>query len=341
MTTTSLVPISQEDKIAAVSGFQDRSLPIEQTCVWETFEKSQGHGVWGRYAWYEDDTKVAFITLYKYTVRGVHYLWAKWGPAWVKEASPEREAALRADLVREIKERDKSVVFVRLHAIYQHPDLVMPLQTISYDRTVVIDTSGKTEDAILASMPKSGKRSIRSGLKKGKAEGIIFHEDTANAAEVIDEYYAVMEETAERDGFRPHPKDYYMSLLTTLGPKHARIFSMRDADGNILCWDFCLVEGIRAQAEYGASTEAGRRLRQPPVLDFLAAEFLARDGVREFDLMGAHSPRCPELYSVGKYKSAFASHFTDVPGGWDMPIKKSTYRALSAAKAVKDWHARS
>ena len=28
-------------------------------------------------------------------------------------------------------------------------------------------------------------------------------------------------------------------------------------------------------------------------------------------------------------------------GGWDMPIKKSTYRALSAAKAVKDWHARS
>ena len=150
-----------------------------------------------------------------------------------------------------------------------------------------------------------------------------------------------MEETAQRDGFRPHPKDYYLTLLTILGPKHARIFSMRDAEGNILCWDFCLVEGIRAQAEYGASTEAGRRLRQPPVLDFLAAEFLDRDGVREFDLMGAHSPRCPELYSVGKYKSAFASHFTDVPGGWDMPIKKATYRALSAAKAVKDWRARS
>ena len=247
MTTTSLVPISQEDKTAAVSGFQDRSLPIEQTCVWETFEKSQGHGVWGRYAWCEDDTKVAFITLYKYAVRGVHYLWAKWGPAWVKEATPEREAALRADLLAEIHKRDKSVAFVRLHAIYQHPDLVMPLQTISYDRTVVIDTSGKTEDAILATMTKSGKRSIRSGLKKGKAEGVTFHEDTANAAEVIDEYYAVMEETAERDGFRPHPKDYYMSLLTTLGPKHARIFSMRDADGNILCWDICLVEGIRAQ----------------------------------------------------------------------------------------------
>ena len=218
MTTTALVPISQEDKIAAVSGFQDRSLPIEQTCVWEAFEESQGHGVWGRYAWCEDDSKIAFITLYKYSVRGVHYLWAKWGPAWVKEASPEREAALRADLVREIKARDKTVAFVRLHAIYQHPDLCMPLQTISYDRTVVIDTSGKTEDAILAAMPKAGKRSIRSGLKKGKAEGVTFHEDTANAEAVIDEYYAGMEETAKRDGFRAHPKEYYLSLLKTLGP---------------------------------------------------------------------------------------------------------------------------
>ena len=64
--------------------------------MWEAFEESQGHGVWGRYAWCEDDAKIAFITLYKYAVRGVHYLWAKWGPAWVKEASPEREAALRA-----------------------------------------------------------------------------------------------------------------------------------------------------------------------------------------------------------------------------------------------------
>ncbi len=88
---------------------------------------------------------------------------------------------------------------MRLHAIYQHPDLVMPLQTISNDRTVVI-TLRQDRGRILASMPKSGKRSIRSGLKKGKAEGITFHEDTTNAAEVIDEYYAVMEETAERDG---------------------------------------------------------------------------------------------------------------------------------------------
>ena len=77
MTITALVPISQDDKTAAVSGFQDRSMPIEQACVWEAFEESQGHGVWGRYAWCEDDTKVAFITLYKYSVRGVRKVGAR------------------------------------------------------------------------------------------------------------------------------------------------------------------------------------------------------------------------------------------------------------------------
>ncbi len=145
MTTTSLVPISQED-IAAVSGFQDRSLPIEQTCVWETFEKSQGHGV--------GTPRLAMTTPYLHHPLRVHgaacTTCGPRGPAWVKEASPEREwFALRADLVREIKERDKSVVFVRLHAIYRYPDLVMPLQTtLRLHRRYRIP--GKTEDAILA-----------------------------------------------------------------------------------------------------------------------------------------------------------------------------------------------
>ena len=255
MPETQLIPIGVEEKTAAASGFQDSALPVEQACVWEAFEASQGHSLWGRYKWCEDGKLIAFLTLYNYSLRGVRFLWAKWGPVWLREATPEREEALRADLLREIRSRDRSVAFVRLHAWYQHPDLHMPMQTISYDRTVVIDTSGKTEEAILDTMPKSGKRSIRSGLKKGKAEGITFHEDTGRALEVIDEYYAVMEETAERDGFRPHPKQVYLDLLSSLGPEHARIFSMRDSEGAVLCWDLCLIQGIRAQAEYGASTD--------------------------------------------------------------------------------------
>ncbi len=47
------------------------------------------------------------------------------------------------------------------------------------------------------------------------------------------------------------PRDWPLSLLTTPALS-MRYLSRCDADGNILCWDFCLVEGIRAQAEYGA-----------------------------------------------------------------------------------------
>ncbi len=85
-----------------------------------------------------------------------------------QEASPEREDALRADLVREIRRRTKSVAFVRLHAIYQHPDLCMPLRAISR-YTVIIDTSGKTEEAI-PSPPCPAPVSARSApaWKKGK-----------------------------------------------------------------------------------------------------------------------------------------------------------------------------
>ncbi len=139
-------------------------------------------------------------------------------------------------------------------------------------------------------MPKTGKRPICSGLEEGQGRGVTFHEDTANAAQVIDECYVMEERPPSATGFVPTPRST-TSLLETLG-RYARIFSMRDADGNILCWDFCLAEGIRAQAEYGASTEAGRRLRQPRSWTSWPQNSPPATA-REFDLMGAHCRAAP------------------------------------------------
>ncbi len=100
--------------------------------------------------WYEDD-QGRLHHLYSTRCAACATCGPRVGSAWVK---PARNVAATAppDLVREIRS-GTVVVFVACTRIYQHPDLVMPLQTISYDRTVVIDTSGKTEDAILASCP--------------------------------------------------------------------------------------------------------------------------------------------------------------------------------------------
>ena len=62
---------------------------------------------------------------------------------------------------------------------------------------------------------------------------------------------------------------------------------------------------------------------------------MAAEGKDSFDLMGADSPRVPELYGVGRYKKRFAHHATEVDGAWDVPIHKAVYAALVRARRAR------
>lgn len=333
MPTTRIAELSADEMRRAASGIG--GLPIEQSEHWEAFSRSQGHGLWGLLGWYEGDKCAAVIALYEHRLRNFRYLWAKNGPVWIKEPTPEREAAMRADLRAHVKERDKGIVFVRLHAWYSAPDLDDVLQTVTFDRTVVIDSSGGTPESILETMSTDGRRRIRRSRAKAEAEGVTLHEETGLSAAAFAEYYSVLVETAKRDGFRPHPASVYVALLESLGPEHARVFAARDASGALLCWDIVLLNGKKAQAEYGASSAKARALGCAQLLDFDVAARLGAEGYEGLDLRGAHSPRVPCLFTVGKYKRSFANHFTDVAGAWDMPVSKSQYALARSLLALK------
>lgn len=312
------------------------TVPFEQSAAWEAFSSSQGHQLWGRYAWKENGKTIAVIALYEYSVRNVRFLWAKNGPVWLKEATPARELAFREDLRRLILATDKRIVFVRLNAIYQADDVVLPLQTISYDRTVLIQSCGGNADEMMARMSNSGRRSLKKARKRAEDNGYTVHQEKIVHSQDFTPFYEVMTETAERDGFRPHPAHVYVDMLTTIDSEKARLYSVRDAEGKVMCWDLVLIHDNEAQVPYGASTALARTNATPSLLDFEVTRMLGEEGVRSLDLMGIHSPRCPQLHGVGRYKLSFAPTYTDVPGGWDMPVKSRTFKILQVAKAFKE-----
>lgn len=334
-TATRLVAIDAEGMRIGAAGVAP--LPIEQSAPWEAFETTRGNRHWGRFEWFEGDKRCAVISLYAHSLRGVTYLWAKHGPVWLKEATPEREAAFRADLAAEVKKRDRSVAFIRLHATYSAEDLEDVLQIITYDRTVIIDTSGGSEDSVLESMTTEGRRAVRRAKKKMDEGGGAIVEESGLSSADFAEYYAILVETAKRDGFSPHPMEYYTSMLSSLGPEHARLFGVRvGEERELVCWDLVLVYDKQAVAFYGASSAQARHVLGPDALDFGVAVILAEEGISGgLDLMGAHSPRIPQLFRVGKYKKRYAQHYTDVPGAWDMPLKPTLYKALRAALRMK------
>ena len=309
--------------------------PVEQTEAWERFEEAMGRPLWGRYLYEDGGKPVAAIALYRYEMGGQTFLWAKHGPVWLKEQSPEREAHLRRLLRAVVKERDRSVRFIRMHARYRAADLRELLSTITYDRTYVIDLVPKTPEKIAAVMPKDGRRAVKRAERVAREAGCTISDETGLSREEFDQVYEVLRETAERDGFKPHDAEVYWTMLTSLGEKNARLFVLRK-DGVPHAWDLILTSGKDSVAYYGASSNESRTFRGAEALDWWAACTLAQEGYRGLDLMGAGSTRVPSLYTVGQYKKRYAQHVTEVDGAWDVPVSRVIYSGMSAAKRLRD-----
>ena len=309
--------------------------PVEQTEAWERFEEAMGRPLWGRYLYEDEGKPVAAIALYRYEMGGQTFLWAKHGPVWLKEQSPEREAHLRRLLRSVVKERDRSVRFIRMHARYRDTDLRELLSTITYDRTYVIDLVPKTPEKMAAVMPKDGRRAVKRAERVAREAGCTISDETGLSREEFDKVYEVLRETAERDGFKPHDAEVYWTMLTALGEKNARLFVLRK-DGVPHAWDLILTSGKDSVAYYGASSNESRTFRGAEALDWWAACTLAQEGYRGLDLMGAGSTRVPSLYTVGQYKKRYAQHVTEVDGAWDVPVSRVIYSGMATAKRLRD-----
>ena len=309
--------------------------PVEQTEAWERFEEAMGRPLWGRYLYEDEGKPVAAIALYRYEMGGQAFLWAKHGPVWLKEQSPEREAHLRRLLRSVVKERDRSVRFIRMHARYRDTDLRELLSTITYDRTYVIDLVPKTPEKMAAVMPKDGRRAVKRAERVAREAGCTISDETGLSREEFDKVYEVLRETAERGGFKPHDAEVYWTMLTALGEKNARLFVLRK-DGVPHAWDLILTSGKDSVAYYGASSNESRTFRGAEALDWWAACTLAQEGYRGLDLMGAGSTRVPSLYTVGQYKKRYAQHVTEVDGAWDVPVSRVIYSGMATAKRLRD-----
>lgn len=307
------------------------TVPLEQAPAWDAFDRAvPGRAPWRRLGFFEGDDAVALASLTEMRGRGFRYLWAKHGPVWLAEATPGRERAVREALVAAVRRADRGLVFVRLHARHRAPELRELLQTVTYDRTVVLDL-GPEEEEILAGMKKRGRRDVRKALRD---ETMVAGEETGLTREQFHELYQLLVETGGRDGFGISPEDVYWTMLTTLGPEHCRLFVTR-RDGRALAWGLVTVNGAFATYYYAASNAEGRRSGAADLLVWHMATALRATGVRTFDLMGIDSDRAPQLRGVRDFKTKFSEEVVEVDGAWDVPVHRAWYGALVAALAAK------
>ena len=324
--------LSREDYEHALQGLGVNP-PIEQTPVWQDYESTiSGREFWGYVSFVEGGETLAVCALSQYETHGYRFLRGHHGPVWRSEPTAEQEAAALEALASFAHGRDKGLVFIRIAVLHELPLTHPVLSTMPYDTTVVMDVTGG-EDGILSRMKPRGRRDVRKALRECPASCA---DETDRAASSFGEYYRIMQETGERDGFAPAPLSDYQSMVAGLGPDHCRVFAARTDDGVLLAWSLMTMNGGMAVRYYAATTHEAGRLRVADKLVLFEALAAAGLGCDAYDLMGIGSEFSPETMNLNEFKTKFAKDgVRHIAPDRDVPLRYALYRALVGIKALR------
>lgn len=269
---------------------------------------------------------------------GTRFVWLRHGPVWLSEPNAEDEERFVRALVSAIRRVDLRATHVRLSLNSEPEGARLPTSIVTYDSTVVIDTSlsdGDLDDdaaleEILSRFKARGRRDVRKAIRES---GLVCADETASAATDFTPYYEVMKDTAERDGFTPWSADVYRRMVSILGQEHARVYAGR-IDGEIVCWSIVCINGARAWRYYAASSSAMMRRRVTDRLIAHECVDLGRRGVVEYDLMGIGSEISESLKGLNEFKTKFSKDVRTVAPEREIVVRPLIYSRLQRARRI-------
>lgn len=307
--------------------------PIEQLPEWQDYESTvPGRTFWGHVAFEDAGEVVALAALMQYETHGYRFLRGHHAPVWREEPSEGMERAALDALAAFVRSHDKRQVFARISVLHDLDSTRPVLSTRPYDSTMVIDVTGG-DDEILARMKPRGRRDVRKALRESPVECA---DETELALESFAEYYDVMVETGERDGFVPAPMADYETMMRTLGPERCRVFAGRH-EGRVVTWSIVTLSGSTAVRYYAASRNDTMRLHVTDKLVYFECCDLGRRGMESYDLMGLGSEFQPALMGLNEFKTKFAKDgVRRVAPDRDVPFRKAFYSSLTRVRDVRD-----
>ena len=157
---------------------------------------------------------------------------------------------------------------------------------------------------------------------------------TDKALTDFSEYYDVMVETGQRDGFTPAPMSDYSDMIGALGADHCRVFAARIED-RVVAWSIVTVNGTHAVRYYAGMRNEVMRLHVTDKLLYSECCILGSQGITEYDLMGIGSDFAPSLKGLNEFKCKFTEEITPVAPARDVPIKKVFYKTLQTVQGVR------
>ncbi len=207
------------------------------------------------------------------------------------------------------------------------PGFVASTHSVQPPRTIVIDLRGD-EDALLARMKQKTRYNIRLAARKGVV---------VRPWEDVDGFYALLQATAQRDGFPLHPAAYYRRAYALFHPRGQAQLLVAEYQGEPLAALMVFRRGPRAWYFYGASSNRHRNKMPTYLLQWEAMRWAKAQGAVEYDLWGIpdadeadleaqFTHRRDGLWGVYRFKRGFGGQVRRTAGPWDRVYRPWLYR---------------
>jgi len=302
-----------------------------QSWQWGEFIKSQGKDIY-RYL-LEDNGKIAGVCFfYKESLPlGFKYFYCPRGPIF---SNYTLNALIQ--FISEIKKvaQKEKIDFIKIEpALKTDEYLTKELKNIGFQKskkeiqpaeTLMIDIS-KTEEELLRQMHEKTRYNIRLSQKKDIKIELVKNEGLEN-------FYSLMQKTAQRDSIKIHPKNYYHKLIENTDAQIIQAVYQ----GKIIASNIIYFFGDTAYYLHGASDYEFRPLMAPFLLQWQTILEAKNRRCSLYDFWGA-SLKKPGWAGITRFKQGFCPNYelTEFVGPWDLPVSKFRYSLYSILRKIR------
>ncbi len=238
-------------------------------------------------------------------------------------AKNEHCVFVRLDFTPAISDNVASLLFRKAKSFTYHSAYFQP-------RTEWYLPIQKSADDLLMGMHEKTRYSIRLAQKKGIQTEII----TKDFQNYFERFYALMKETADRNGFSLHAKEYYLSVFETL-PDINGYLSIAKIGEQILVIDLIIVFSKTAHFVFGGSSNDARNLN-PAALAHFSGITHAKELGAEYYNFGAVSLGTHKGWEgLTQFKMKFGGEIHQHSSFYDIVVNPIWYMVYTVRKFLK------
>jgi len=181
----------------------------------------------------------------------------------------------------------------------------------------------KTTDELMASFKEKWRYNIRLAERKGVTVNLDCARDD------IPTFYALLKETAARDGFVVRGRKYFEDMWDLLAPPGCMRLALTYFEGKPIAGAIAYLFGDRAMYTYGASSNEHRNVMPNHLMQWRLIQWAKESGCKWYDFRGVSPRRQPEsddhLAGLNRFKEGFSPRFVEYIGEYDMVLSPAYY----------------